>query len=62
MFTGPNPIHPCHMSGGDRIAELASILAVGLVRLRLRQSSTLVGGSAHKPLHYLTEESVCRND
>jgi hypothetical protein len=38
---GPNPIPPCKLTAGERLDELASILAVGLLRLRAGQSSRL---------------------
>ena len=36
-----NPLPPDHMRPAERLAELASILALGLVRLKVRQSSEL---------------------
>lgn len=36
-----NPIHPKHLSAAERLAELAGILATGLVRLRSPKSSGL---------------------
>ena len=39
-----NPLHPSHMTAAERLAELAEILAAGLMRLRARQSTAL---SAH---------------
>jgi hypothetical protein len=39
-----NPLHASHMSAAERLAELAEILAAGLMRLRARQSTPL---SAH---------------
>ena len=40
-----NPLHPSHMTAPERLAELAEILAAGLMRLRARQSTPL---SAHR--------------
>jgi hypothetical protein len=34
-----NPLHPNQMTTAERLGELASILARGLIRLRARQSS-----------------------
>ena len=34
-----NPLPPNHMSAAERLGELCSILAVGLIRLKARQSS-----------------------
>jgi hypothetical protein len=39
-----NGLHPHHMTGEERIAEICSILAAGLVRLQARKSTPL---SAH---------------
>jgi hypothetical protein len=38
---GPNSINPAHLSPAERLAEIAEILATGLMRLRARQSSHL---------------------
>ena len=35
-MTGPNPIHPDHLSPKERLAEVCRLLALGVVRLRLR--------------------------
>jgi hypothetical protein len=37
----PNPINPMHLSAAERLAEIADILAAGLIRLKSRQSSPL---------------------
>jgi hypothetical protein len=34
----PNPIHPNHLSPKERLAEVCRLLALGLVRSRLRNS------------------------
>ena len=34
-----NALHPSHMTASERLAELAEILAAGLMRLRARKSS-----------------------
>ena len=39
-----NPLHPSHMTAAERLAEVAEILAAGLMRLKARKSSHL---SAH---------------
>ena len=36
-----NPIHPSDMTAVERLAEIAEILAAGLIRLRARKSSEL---------------------
>ena len=40
---GKNPIGPSVLSAQERLAEVAEILAMGLIRLRSRQSSRLSG-------------------
>ena len=37
----PNPISPAHMTTAERLSELASILAAGLIRLQARKSRQL---------------------
>jgi hypothetical protein len=37
----PNALHPNRMSTAERLDELASILAAGLIRLRARKSRQL---------------------
>ena len=37
-MTGPNPIHPDHLTPKERLAEVCRLLALGLIRLRLRNS------------------------
>jgi hypothetical protein len=39
--SGPNPTRPDRMSPQERLSELAELLALGLVRLKTRQSSSL---------------------
>jgi hypothetical protein len=36
-----NPLHPNHLTAPERLAEIAEILAAGLMRLRARQSTPL---------------------
>ena len=36
-----SPLHPNHMTADERLAELAQILALGLMRLHARKSSRL---------------------
>ena len=38
-----NALHTDHMTAAERLAEIAQILARGLMRLRARQSSQLSG-------------------
>ncbi len=37
----PNALHPNRMSTAERLSELASILAAGLIRLQARKSRQL---------------------
>jgi hypothetical protein len=37
----PNPIPPSRLAAAERLAEIAEILASGLMRLRARKSSPL---------------------
>lgn len=46
-----NPLHPRHLSPAERRAEVCRILALGLIRLRSRQSSELLRGSGESSLH-----------
>ena len=36
-----SPLHPNHMTAAERLAELAQILARGLIRLHAREASPL---------------------
>ena len=63
----PNALHPNLMTTAERLAELASILAAGLIRLRVRQSRQLSADrgdscldfpqpqSGHEPVETKTE-------
>ena len=65
----PNALHPDLMTTAERLAELASILAAGLIRLRARQSRKLSADrgdscldfpqprSGHEPVETKTESS-----
>ena len=62
-----NPLHPNQMTTAERLGELASILAAGVVRLHARKSSKLsadlgdscldfpVHRSGHEPVDNPTE-------
>ena len=39
--SGPNPLPPVRLSAGERLAEIASILAAGLTHILPEQSSSL---------------------
>jgi hypothetical protein len=46
-----NALPPNQMKPADRRAELCRLLALGLVRLKLRQSSELSDGTGESSLH-----------
>ena len=46
-----NPLHPRHLRPLERRAELCRILALGLVRLRARQSSEVSAAIGESSLH-----------
>jgi hypothetical protein len=52
-----NPISSTHLSASERLAELAEILAAGLVRLRARQSSTLSADCGESLLDFTGHQS-----
>ena len=45
-----NALHPNHMTAAERLDEVAEILAAGLMRLRLRQSTPLSPDSGESSL------------
>lgn len=59
----PNPIHPDHLTTKERLGEVCSILALGLLRLRARdhakrgRSSGLSAGTGDSSVDYLGTES-----
>lgn len=57
MFTGPNPLPADKLSPRERLAELGSILAGGVVRLRLRQSSKLPGDTENSCVDFTANQS-----
>ena len=58
---GPNPIHPDRLTAKERIAELCRVLAVGLVRMRIREtaakSTELSARVGESSLHSSAEQS-----
>ena len=46
-----NPLHPRHMRPEERRAEICRLLALGLIRLRARQSRELSAHAGEIPLH-----------
>jgi hypothetical protein len=54
---GANPLAPSLMSPAERRAELCAILAIGLMRLRLRQSSELSAGMENSLVDFPPDQS-----
>lgn len=52
-----NPIRPDRMEPGERLAEVADILAAGLMRLKLRKSSHLSAVSGDSLLDCTARQS-----
>lgn len=46
-----NPLKPDLMSSSERLAEIAEILAAGLMRLQAKKSSRSAGESGESSLH-----------
>lgn len=53
----PNPLHPDLLSPAERRAELAAILALGVTRLLVAQSSGLSTPSGDSSLHFPPDQS-----
>ena len=54
---GPNPLLPNLLSPMERRAELCALLALGLVRLRLRERGQLSDGTGEFSLHNSADRS-----
>ena len=52
-----NPLHPRHLKPLERRAELCSILARGLLRLRLGQSTEVFESGGDSSLHSPPDQS-----
>lgn len=57
MQIGPNPLHPDHLTTDERLTEIADILALGLMRLRLPKSSPLSADGGESSLHFPPDQS-----
>jgi len=57
-----NPLHPSRMTAQERIAELAEILSLGLMRLRAAQSTALSPQSADVGLDRSAKPRMCVPD
>ncbi|PWG16079.1 hypothetical protein DFK10_13600 [Salibaculum griseiflavum] len=52
----PNPLSPTMMTAAERRAELCSLLALGLVRLRMRDRAEVSDDTGESGLHYSANE------
>jgi hypothetical protein len=55
-LTGPIAVHPDRMVPSERIAEIAEILAAGLMRLRARKSSPLSRDHGESSLDFSVDQ------
>ena len=55
----PNPLQPDRMTAAERRAELCALLALGLVRLRLREAGKPSAETGDIRLHYPHDQ--CRH-
>ena len=59
MMKRPNPFPPDQMTPTERRAELCGLLALGLVRLRLRERTEVSDDTGESCLHYPADQ--CRH-
>jgi hypothetical protein len=57
-LAGPNPLPPDRMTADERLDEVATILAAGLMRLTASKSSRLSAASGESSLDFPTDQSV----
>jgi hypothetical protein len=57
-----NPLHPHRMTASERLAELAEIFSLGLIRLRAAQSTELSPQSADSVLDSSARPRMCVPD
>ncbi|MCO6363923.1 hypothetical protein GBO37_14920 [Paracoccus sp. 08] len=55
----PNPLPPDQMTPAERRAELCRLLALGLVRLRMRGAGEVSNDTGESTLHYPPDQ--CRH-
>lgn len=55
--SGPNPLCADHMSADARLAEIGRILAAGVIRLNVAQSSSLSAESGDSFVDFLPRKS-----
>ncbi len=56
-FVGANPLPPANMTPRERRAELCALLALGLIRLRMRAQTQHIEGTGEFPLHNSLDQS-----
>lgn len=54
---GMNPLNPSLMTAPERLGKLCRLLALGIVRLRSRQSSHLLQPDGESSLHFTPDQS-----
>jgi hypothetical protein len=54
---GPNPTRPEHLTPKERRAEVCRLLALGLIRLRARESSEVSDAVGESSLHNSARQS-----
>ena len=54
----PNPLPPDQMTPIERRAELCGLLALGLVRLRMREGGEVSDETGERCLHYPADQSA----
>ncbi|RDD69959.1 hypothetical protein DVR11_19580 [Paracoccus versutus] len=55
----PNPLPPDQMTPAERRTELCGLLALGLVRLRMRKTDEVSDDTGERCLHYPPDQ--CRH-
>lgn len=58
LFCGGNALNPCHMKPLERRAELCRILALGLIRLHMRNAGQVSAKDGEFLLHNSTDQSA----
>ena len=53
----PNPLPPANMNPHERRAELCTLLALGLIRLRMREKGQHIERTGEFPLHNSLDQS-----
>lgn len=54
----PNALHPDHMTPAERRAELCSLLALALVRLKLKNETQGSADNGESCLHYPPDQCL----